>query len=164
MADRLRVLQGSDGFWRSSLLDPVLYCAPETSATGLFTYAIAYGINSGLLDRATYIPVVARAWNGLATKALQSTGFLRYVQDVGGEPAAPYTGTAPRVAPTATSPGTLHKDSPPFGVGAFLLAGSEMAKLTGGNATDYQSRTFWVSAALPTAASPQALTVDVGAR
>jgi rhamnogalacturonyl hydrolase YesR len=176
MADRLRALQGSDGFWRSSLLSPALYPAPETSATALFTYAIADGINRGLLDRATYVPVVARAWNGLATKALQSTGFLRYVQKVGGEPGAPYTGTGPRVAPTATSAGTLHIDSPPYGVGAFLLAGSEMAKLTGtlstgqpvtataaqagyeaARAVDGDVTTRWSAQRFP-----QSLTVDLG--
>jgi hypothetical protein len=128
MAGRLAGLQGADGFWRSSLLDPTRYPQPEVSSTALITYAIAYGINSGLLDRATYVPVVTRAWNGLVT-ALQPTGFLTYCQQVGAAPAAPYTGSGPRVAPTATSAGTVNTDSPPFCVGAFLLAGSQLARL-----------------------------------
>ena len=53
MADRLRGLQGSDGFWRSNLLSPDLFPSPETSSTGLIAYALGYGIRSGVLDRAT---------------------------------------------------------------------------------------------------------------
>ncbi|KFF60974.1 hypothetical protein JF66_01100 [Cryobacterium sp. MLB-32] len=40
MAARLVQLQGSDGMWRSSLLSPSLFPAPETSATALFVYAM----------------------------------------------------------------------------------------------------------------------------
>jgi rhamnogalacturonyl hydrolase YesR len=135
MAGRLLRLQGADGFWRSSLLDSALYPQPETSSTALFTYAIAYGINAGLLDRATYVPVVARAWSGLTATALRSTGFVSFCQPGGDKPAAPYTGSGPSVPPTATSAGTVNAESPPFCVGAFLLAGSEMARLTGAMST-----------------------------
>jgi len=135
MAERVRGLQGADGFWRSSLLDSDLYPQPETSGTALFTYAIAYGINAGLLDRATYVPVVARAWSGLTTTALRSTGFVSFCQPGNDHPAPPYTGAGPRVAPTATSAGTVNDDSQPFCVGAFLLAGSEMARLAGSMST-----------------------------
>jgi rhamnogalacturonyl hydrolase YesR len=135
MAGRLAGLQGADGFWRSSLLDADLFPQPETSSTALFTYAIAYGINAGLLDRATYVPVVARAWKGLTSTALRSTGFVSFCQPSGDKPAAPYTGSGPWIAPTATSAGTVNADSPPFCVGAFLLAGSEIARLTGAMST-----------------------------
>ena len=64
-------LQGADGLWRSSLLDAAHYPNPETTGTACFTYAIAYGINAGLLDAATYTPVVAAAWQGLASISLQ---------------------------------------------------------------------------------------------
>ncbi len=43
---------------------PDEYDNPEVSGTGLIAYAMAYGINQGLLDRATYVPVVVVAWNG----------------------------------------------------------------------------------------------------
>jgi hypothetical protein len=177
MAARLRQLQGTDGFWRSNLLSPTLYPQPETSATALIAYAMAYGINTGLLDRATYVPVVTRAWNGLASTARRSTGFVSYCQPPGGQPAAPYTGSSPRVAPTATSSGTLHSDSPPYCVGAFLLAGSEMARLTGPMSTgrpvtataeqvgneaahvvDGDMTTRWSAPSFP-----QSVTVDLGA-
>lgn len=130
MAERIRGLQGTDGMWRSSLLNPALYPDAETSGTALFTYAMAYGVNAGILDRATYVPVIARAWQGLTTISLRATGFLSNTQNVAGGPGKPYVGNAPRTPASSSSPGTLHTDSPPFGVGAFLLAGSEVAKLT----------------------------------
>ncbi len=135
MASRLIGLQGSDGFWRASLLDAALYPQPEASSTGLITYALAYGIRAGLLDAATYLPAVARAWQGLTTYAAQSNGFLRGCQPVGGAPAASYTAKAPRTPPSPTSAGTVNSDSPPFCVGAFLLAGGEVAQLTSSPST-----------------------------
>ncbi len=87
MAARLRQLQGSDGMWRASLADSALYPRPETSGTGLITYALAYGIKAGVLDPATYLPVVARAWQGLTTLALQPSGFVTDCQAPGVAPA-----------------------------------------------------------------------------
>jgi rhamnogalacturonyl hydrolase YesR len=178
MAERLRTLQGSDGMWRSSRLSPELFPAPETSGTALITYALAWGLNAGVLDAATYVPVVARAWKGLADGALQPSGFLRGCQAVGFEPAPSYTGTAPVTAPSATSAGSLHTDEPPFCAGAFLLAASELARLTGpmstgrpvtataqqtGNeaarAVDGDMGTRWSAQGFP-----QQLTVDLGTR
>ena len=129
MAGSLAAQQGADGLWRSSLLDSALYPQPETSGTALITYALAYGIRTGVLDPATYLPVVARAWQGLAGAALQPSGFLSGCQGPGIGPAAPYTGLAPRTAPTATSSGTVNADSSPYCVGAFLMAAAEVAQL-----------------------------------
>ena len=130
MAAALAPLQDADGFWRSSLLDPALYPDPETSGTALITFAMAYGIRAGLLDSGTYLPVVARAWEGLSATALQSNGFLSFCQPPGVAPGAPYTGTAPRTPPTSTSSGTVNSDSPPYCVGAFLMAAAQVAQLT----------------------------------
>ena len=124
MAARLVPLQGSDGMWRSSLLSPSLYPAPETSATALFVYAMAYGIRTGVLDRATYLPVVTRAWIGLSTISLKGSGFVSNCQGVGEAPAAPST---------TTSIG--------YCVGAFALAASEVAQLSGLLASDSFGRT-----------------------
>ena len=129
MAAKLVTLQGSDGFWRSSLLDAALYPQPETSGTGLITYALAYGIKAGLLDAATYQPAVAKAWQGLSTIALQPSGFVTNCQPTAAAPGAPYTALAPRTPPSGTSSGTVNADSPPFCVGAYLLAGSQVAAL-----------------------------------
>ena len=177
MADRLRQVQGADGFWRASLLDPAGFPDPETSATALIAYGIAYGVRAGLLDAPTYLPVAVRAWNGLVGKALQPSGFLSYVQAPGGGPARPYTGTGPQRPPTTTSAGSVPNDSPPYGVGALLLAGSELARLTppmstakpvqasaeqvgneAGHAVDGDLGTRWSAPGFP-----QTLTVDLGA-
>ncbi|MDR3709449.1 MAG: glycoside hydrolase family 88 protein [Capsulimonadaceae bacterium] len=111
MAAKVATLQGSDGMWRSSLLDAAQYPMPETSGTALITYALAWGINHGTLDRATYLPVVRKAWLGLVSE-LEPSGRLGYVQSVD---------DAPR---PAAPEHTEH-----YAAGAFLLAGCEMAKL-----------------------------------
>jgi rhamnogalacturonyl hydrolase YesR len=111
MAATLAPLQGADGLWRADLLDPQAFPNPETSGSGLIAFALAWGIEQGLLDRATYLPVVQKAWNGLVS-AVDPQGRLGWVQPSGIGPAAAQA-----------------SDSAPYGVGAFLLAGSEVAKL-----------------------------------
>jgi unsaturated rhamnogalacturonyl hydrolase len=105
--------QRSDGFWNTNLGDPRHFPGPETSGTAFFTYGMAYGVNSGLLLRSTYLPVIARAWNGMVARAVRSDGLLGYVQPASDRP-------GPSSVTTTTD----------FGVGAFLLAGTEVAKLT----------------------------------
>lgn len=124
MSARLAGLQGSDGMWRSNLLSPSLHPAPETSATALFTYAMAYGIRSGALDVPTYLPVVLRAWHGLTTVSLTSSGFLSNCQQVGDAPADPST---------TTSIG--------YCVGAFGLAATEVSRLEAWLVADSFGRT-----------------------
>lgn len=114
MAARILPLQGADGLWRASLLDPESYPAPETSGTGLFCHALAWGVNNGVLDRATYEPVVRKAWKGLVD-AVEPSGKLTMVQPGGDRPVK-----FPK------------QNSVEFGVGAFFLAGSEMIKLENG--------------------------------
>ena len=111
MSASLKAAQGDDGCWRANLLNPNQFPNPETSGTGFFTYGIAWGINNGLLDKATYLPVVQKGWAGLNSH-VDAAGKLGYVQPVGAGPAA------------APADSTVE-----YGVGAFLLAGSEAAKL-----------------------------------
>jgi rhamnogalacturonyl hydrolase YesR len=118
LARSLLATQREDGFWNVNLGDSADRPGPETSGTGFFTFGLAYGIRTGLLDRATYLPVAARAWRGMVTVAVRDGGFLGYVQGVGEQPASGATIGA--------------DDTADFGVGAFLLAGTELAKLLGG--------------------------------
>ena len=111
MAAAVARVQGDDGLWRPSLLDPTEAPVPETSGTGFFCYALAWGINNGVLDRKTYLPVVRKAWSGLVGH-VREDGKLGWVQQIG---AAPAKVTA--------------EDNQEYGSGAFLLAGSEMLKL-----------------------------------
>jgi rhamnogalacturonyl hydrolase YesR len=110
MAARLKTLQKSDGYWAPSLLAPE-NAPPETSGTGFFTYGTAWGIDAGLLPRADYEPVVRRGWAAL-NRAIQPDGRLGWVQQVSDRPE--------QVAAT---------DTQYYGVGAFLLAATALAKL-----------------------------------
>ncbi|MDR1022796.1 MAG: glycoside hydrolase family 88 protein [Prevotellaceae bacterium] len=118
MAAALKTRQRDDGFWNMNLDDANDNPGPETSGTALFTYGIAWGINNGLLDRDEYLPVVAKAWKGLCDISVQPNGSLKYTQNVGEKP-----------IPLSQLAGV----SVDFGVGAFLLAASEVVKLAPGN-------------------------------
>jgi unsaturated rhamnogalacturonyl hydrolase len=118
MTDALVACQREDGFWNVSLLDPSNFGGKELTGTSLFVYGMAWGINNGTLSRKKYMPVVQKAWNALVKDCVHPNGFLGYVQGTGKEP----------------------KDSQPvgydnvpnfedFGLGCFLLAGSEMYRM-----------------------------------
>lgn len=111
MASRIASLQQPDGTWHSSLLDPEDYPIKETSGTTFYCYALAWGINHGLLDRKQFAPAARKAWQALAG-CVHPNGMLGYVQRIGG-------------APDKVS----DRDTEVYAVGAFLLAGSEMMKL-----------------------------------
>ena len=111
MAARIATLQQSDGYWRSSLLDPESTPRPETSGTAFYVYALASGVNQGLLDRATYEPVLQRGWAALV-RAMQPDGMLGYVQRIGDQP-----------GDTSASSTEI------YGVGALLLAGSQLDRI-----------------------------------
>jgi rhamnogalacturonyl hydrolase YesR len=111
MSARIITLQQPDGLWRTSLLDLEAFPGPETSGTAFYTYALAFGINHGLLDRATYQPHVISAWNGLNRHILPS-GLLGSVQRTGDQPVP-----------------TEETDTGLYANGGFLLAGTEMLKL-----------------------------------
>jgi rhamnogalacturonyl hydrolase YesR len=108
MAHRIAGLQQPDGLWRAGLLDQADYPLPEVSGSAFFTYAITWGVNEGILDRPTYGPVVERAWNGML-RHIYADGRLGSIQPIG-------------ASPDAFSP----QSSYVYGVGAFLLAGSEL--------------------------------------
>ncbi len=114
MAATVAGVQGGDGYWRSGLLDPAAMPNPETSGTGFFVYALAWGVNRGVLDRATFEPVVRRGWGALV-KAVRADGMLGWVQRIGDQPGA-----------------TTADTTEVYGVGAFLLAGTEMHRLATG--------------------------------
>jgi rhamnogalacturonyl hydrolase YesR len=112
MAQRVASLQGRDGLWRPGLLDAQAYPLPEVSGSAFFIYALAWGIHHGILDRATYLPVVTKGWQGLL-EHVYGDGRLGSIQPIGAAPGA-YSATTSYV----------------YGVGAFLLAGSEIEALS----------------------------------
>jgi unsaturated rhamnogalacturonyl hydrolase len=119
MAAALRAIQRDDGFWNPSLGDPTHFGGPESSGTGLFLYGLAWGVRAGMLDEATYAPVIVKAWKALAETAVQANGFVGYMQSTGDDPADGQ--------PLTT---TKQPDFEDYGVGCVLLGGSELAKLS----------------------------------
>ena len=111
LAEGVARVQRPGGYWSRSMLCEEDAPGPETSGTAFFTYGMLWGVNHGLLDRATYEPVIERAWKYLTTVALQSDGSVGYVQPIGEKP-----------DPTKTV--DAHSQAN-FGVGAFLLAACE---------------------------------------
>jgi len=108
MAAEMVSIQGADGLWRPGLLDAGSYPLPEISGSAFITYALAYAVNQGILDRAAYWPAVEKAWTGMLNH-VYADGRLGCIQPVGAAPGA-YTETSSYV----------------YGVGAWLLAGSEI--------------------------------------
>lgn len=110
MAARLRDLQKPDGYWAPSLLETA-ESPPESSGTAFYIYALAWGIDAGLLDRAAYEPNVRRSWDAL-TRAVRPDGRLGWVQQVSYLPEK-----------------VQADDTQYYGTGAFLLAATAVARL-----------------------------------
>jgi hypothetical protein len=79
---------------------------------------MAYGLNHGWLEKSVYEPIVNKAWLAMETKALHKNGFLGHMQGTGKEP---------------KDGQPVSYDSMPdfedYGLGCFLLAGSEVYKM-----------------------------------
>jgi rhamnogalacturonyl hydrolase YesR len=110
MSATIAKIQHDNGLWRVSLLAKEAYPSPETSGSGFMTYGLAWGVNSGHLDADTYGPAVRKGWQALVD-AVADDGKLGWVQPVGAGPDS-----------------VLETDSQLYGVGAFLLAASQMAQ------------------------------------
>ncbi|MFY0624704.1 MAG: glycoside hydrolase family 88 protein [Reichenbachiella sp.] len=111
MANTLKNTQREDGTWSAGILgDFEDYPSIETSGTSFFAFGLAWGINNGFLDQATYEPVLIKAWNALA-QAVNEEGMLGFVQPVGAAPGE-----------------SFENYSELYGSGAFLAAGTEMFK------------------------------------
>ncbi|WP_235964434.1 glycoside hydrolase family 88/105 protein [Pedobacter gandavensis] len=108
MSEKLASLQQADGSWHASLLDPETFPVKETSGTGFICYAMAWGVNNGLIPYKKYEPVISKAWTALAT-SVHPDGKLGFVQAQG-------------AAPDKVG----YDDTDVYGVGAFLLAGTEV--------------------------------------
>ena len=112
MAEKIVSIQMEDGLWRASLLDPQSYPGGEASGSGFYTFALAWGINNGLLNAEKYTPAVKKAWKGM-NSLIQADGHVGWCQPVGADPKKNFSADSWEV----------------YGTGAFLLAGSEVIKL-----------------------------------
>jgi rhamnogalacturonyl hydrolase YesR len=111
MAARLLSLQQPDGSWHASLLDPASYPNPEISATSFFIFGFAWGIDNGYLDKDKYLPAVVSGWKAMVS-AVWPDGKVGFIQPVGSDPKA-----------------VTREMTEVYGVGGFLLAGTEICKL-----------------------------------
>ena len=112
MAATLKPLQREDGFWNIDLANNASTGIKETSGTALIAYAMAWGINHNILSANAYKSVVSKAWQAIVCTALNpQDGVVGYVQ---GSASGPF-----EHLPTPSSTYS-------YGVGSFLLAGSEV--------------------------------------
>lgn len=113
MAGRIVELQQPDGLWRADLMAPEAYPEAETSGSALLVYALAWGINHGLLDRKVYQPAVLKGWAALNQHVLPN-GLIGAAQKTGDQPVH-----------------TRPDEVGPYATGAYLLAGLEVMDLNG---------------------------------
>jgi len=114
-AKGLASYQSGTGFWHQLLDRSDSYL--ETSATAIYTYAYARGINRGWLDAKAYAPMTMLAWNAVSTK-INAKGQVEGTcvgTGMGFDPAFYYF--------RPISPYAAH------GYGPVLLAGAEMVNL-----------------------------------
>ena len=118
MCAALIPIQREDGLWNVSLHDPTHFGGKEITGTALFTYGFAWGVRNGILNKKTYLPVINKAWNAMVQDAVNKDGSLGYVQGTGKEPkdGQPVTYTS-------------RPDFEDYGLGCFLLAGTEIYRM-----------------------------------
>ena len=117
-AKGLAALQSGSGFWHQLLDREDSYL--ETSATAIYTYALARAVNRGWIDAAAYAPAALLAWNAVSTKV-----------NARGQVEGTCVGTGMAFDPAfyyfrPVSPYAAH------GYGPVLLAGAEVIQLLKG--------------------------------
>ncbi len=118
MVQALVPLQREDGFWNVSLKNPSNFGGKELTGSALFVYGMAWGINQGILNKKQYLPIIVKSWNAFEKDCLHPNGFLGWVQGTGKEPKEAQPLSYTKVP-----------DFEDFGLGCYLLAGSEIAKM-----------------------------------
>jgi unsaturated rhamnogalacturonyl hydrolase len=76
MMKALLSYQDKDGLWHQLIDHPESY--PETSSTGMFTFAMVTGVKKGWLDGKIYGPAARKGWLGLVSY-LEPNGDIRNV-------------------------------------------------------------------------------------
>ena len=114
-AKGLASYQSGSGFWHQLLNKEDSYL--ETSATAIYTYAIARAINKGWIDGLAYAPMTLLGWNAVATKVNEK-----------GQVEGTCVGTGMGFDPAFY----YHRPISPFaahGYGPVILAGAEVISL-----------------------------------
>jgi unsaturated rhamnogalacturonyl hydrolase len=111
MANKLLSLQDENGYWHASLLDPASYPNPEMSATAFFVYGMAWGVNNGYLEKDKYLPSIIKGWKAMV-KCVWTDGKVGFIQPIGSDPKS-----------------VTSEMTEVYGVGGFLLAGTEISRM-----------------------------------
>lgn len=116
MSEALLKVQRPDGYWNVSLHDPDNFGGKELTGTLFFVYGMMWGVNNNLLD-SKYLNSAMKAWNAVIKESIRPDGSLAYIQGTGKEPkdGQPVTYDS-------------KPDFEDYGVGIFLLAGTEIYK------------------------------------
>lgn len=111
-------LQRPDGFWNVSLIDTNHFGGKELTGTALITYGMAWGLSNNIIDKTTFTPIVTKAINAILIDCVHKNGFLGWVQGMA-------------IEPKEGQPLSFTKapENEYLGVGCFLLACAEVAKL-----------------------------------
>lgn len=129
--------QQKEGHWTRSMLDADHADGFETSGTAFFTYGLYWGINHGMLDKATYLPAAELGWKYLSGTALQKDFTVGYVQPIGEKAIRGQQLTA--------------KNTANFGTGAFLLAACEKLRYDENTVLPADNKAFTVTVTNPSA-------------
>lgn len=118
MTEALLKCQRKDLFWNASLCDVSDFGGKELTGTALFVYGMAWGLNNNILPEKPYRKLVVKTWSAMVKSCLHKDGFLGFVQGTGKQPSDSQPVTY-----------TSEPDFDDFGLGCFLLAGSQVYKL-----------------------------------
>lgn len=118
MLNALAPLQRNDGFWNVSLKDSSHFGGKETSGTALFVYGYAWAYSNHLSKSKSFRNIAEKGWRAILKDALHENGFLGFVQGTGKEPKDGQPVNYNSVP-----------DFEDYGLGCFLLAGTEIYKL-----------------------------------
>ena len=112
--ESLRKWQAPEGGWRQVINRPEAWI--ETSCTGMFTYALARGVNEGWLD-SSYAADARKGWKALCLKVKEDGVMVD---------TCPSTHHSDKIRYYLDRPKTIDN---PHAYGPFLLAGAEIIKL-----------------------------------
>ncbi|MGE9291588.1 MAG: glycoside hydrolase family 88/105 protein, partial [Puniceicoccales bacterium] len=112
MSAKIASLQRPDGTWSPSLLDYEDFPYSEMSGTSLYCFALAWGINEGILPKDEYLPVVEKAWAAML-QSFNDKGLIGYVQGVGDQPGKVFS----------------QMNNSGYADGAFMMAAAQLVEL-----------------------------------
>ena len=113
MMAALLKFQGKSGLWRQLIDKPEAW--PETSGTGMFTFAMVTGVKNGWLDEKTYGRAARAAWLGLVYSLDKDANVADVCAGTNKLNDLNYYLTRPRI------PGDLHGQAPILWSAAALM-------------------------------------------